>query len=624
MPRRSILRKLLVLGLATLAAPFVAATTDLTFSLHNPSSPNPTGTVSGFRAAGTAGKLPVIGNSIFMLGGLSGDYASISNDIVRSDDFGVTWTSVGHLPDSYGHWKVCSDQFNGQTIFVTGYTGSNVYDQFNPMNVYTSTDNINFVKLNTVDWPGHSDGSMHRQSLSCGIANGKFVFFNGQPNVGWNNANAGASYDATNTQAYKDVWQIDVATGAWSKQADGPWYYNPRDGATAVMRKAETGHTYDVIFTAQDSYSEVVNNNDQWPNGQYAQYDKFGIWRSNNAGASWTQIPITPFHRDHHAFVLSMWTYKTSLYVYVTHFDPNTAYDYYAIWRSNDEGLNWEEVSVHPSNPLFRATNVATAVVGNQVVLSGFYDQNPGYATATYTAVLPASSVVGDPVFTGFNGEVYQVHGVPGDVYSIVSASSLQFSTRFSFLANGRNAGQLAAIRQKHANKTLPVTAAWTHPGTYFTEIGFLFSSAGNSLRAVAGKYEHGLKHVELTCAAPNAISMNMKDIQSKLADGLRVLVQCADTEIEFLNHHVIIVDSPDFRFRVENSDHFFNIAQAEVNPALTAAELDQLEGLLGVTARKSFSMKSQLSAEFVDEYRASKEAGVLATDFMHNRFQQA
>lgn len=45
--------------------------------------------------------------------------------------------------------------------------------------------------------------------------------------------------------------------------------------------------------------------------------------------------------------------------------------------------------------------------------------------------------VSGDPQFSGFLGQQYQIHGVDGLVYNIISDPILQFNARFTFLEKG-------------------------------------------------------------------------------------------------------------------------------------------------------------------------------------------
>lgn len=59
----------------------------------------------------------------------------------------------------------------------------------------------------------------------------------------------------------------------------------------------------------------------------------------------------------------------------------------------------------------------------------------PSTCTATYTVSCQKSSesggfVVGDPQFTGLRGQQFQIHGVAGEVYNVISSS--QFNCQFA------------------------------------------------------------------------------------------------------------------------------------------------------------------------------------------------
>ena len=45
---------------------------------------------------------------------------------------------------------------------------------------------------------------------------------------------------------------------------------------------------------------------------------------------------------------------------------------------------------------------------------------------------------MGDPSFTGFYGQRFGVHGLPGRVYNLLSLPSLQLNTRFVPLRKGQ------------------------------------------------------------------------------------------------------------------------------------------------------------------------------------------
>jgi hypothetical protein len=47
-------------------------------------------------------------------------------------------------------------------------------------------------------------------------------------------------------------------------------------------------------------------------------------------------------------------------------------------------------------------------------------------------------SVLGDPQFMGLRGQSFQVHGIDGAVYNLVTSTSSQVNSRFVFLSKGR------------------------------------------------------------------------------------------------------------------------------------------------------------------------------------------
>ena len=59
-------------------------------------------------------------------------------------------------------------------------------------------------------------------------------------------------------------------------------------------------------------------------------------------------------------------------------------------------------------------------------------------AAARSSSSSTGSRVVGDPFFVGLLGQQYQVHGIDGAVYSLISLQYMQLNSRFSFLAGPR------------------------------------------------------------------------------------------------------------------------------------------------------------------------------------------
>jgi len=69
--------------------------------------------------------------------------------------------------------------------------------------------------------------------------------------------------------------------------------------------------------------------------------------------------------------------------------------------------------------------------------------------------------VTGDPQFSGFLNQQYQVHGTPGHIYDIITTPNMQVNAEFVFLDHG-------VCPKFEKDETL----CWTHPGTYLGSIG--------------------------------------------------------------------------------------------------------------------------------------------------------
>jgi hypothetical protein len=61
----------------------------------------------------------------------------------------------------------------------------------------------------------------------------------------------------------------------------------------------------------------------------------------------------------------------------------------------------------------------------------------PCYYQYTITCDKGGGFVVGDPQFVGLRGQSYQIHGVSGEIYNLVSDGDVQYNSRFVFLDQG-------------------------------------------------------------------------------------------------------------------------------------------------------------------------------------------
>jgi len=184
---------------------------------------------------------------------------------------------------------------------------------------------------------------------------------------------------------------------------------------------------------------------------------------------------------------------------------------------------------------------------------------------------------VGDPVFTGFHGQIFSVTGLPDHVFNLLSLPSLQLNALFISLTQGQSMTELQMKRARllrdvqlttsPALSPLPSTKAWGHNGTYIGAVGVQLPGA--RLHVVAGRYTHGFAAVTM-----NGNSVLASDVPVRLADGITMMRRTA---------HEIVVVTPIVAFTVVNSDNFLNIDNAALLDGYSAGVV--VGGLLGQTA---------------------------------------
>jgi len=165
--------------------------------------------------------------------------------------------------------------------------------------------------------------------------------------------------------------------------------------------------------------------------------------------------------------------------------------------------------------------------------------------TATGTTKVDYSytaAVVGDPQFAGFQGQQFQVHGIPEEHFNLVSTPDFFINSRFVYLSNG-----FCDYNE---------TECFTHPGTYIDQLSFVMDGA--VVKIVAGAHANGL-----------SVSVNSQ----VLSAGHRVRLPLSNTSfVHVINHREVVVSVDMFEFRILNSDLFLNMhAQLTDNSILTA-----------------------------------------------------
>ena len=216
---------------------------------------------------------------------------------------------------------------------------------------------------------------------------------------------------------------------------------------------------------------------------------------------------------------------------------------------------------------------------------------------------LGPSSVVGDPQFVGLLGQSYQVHGIDGAVYNLISDKQVQVNARFTFLDHGE------CLRGTDGS---PLFTCWSHPGSYLSELA-VRTAAGDSVVVVAGAAEHGFVSVTV-----NGVTMSVGEMTSLH----RAVPNLDALSISYSGvRSVTIANAGLYTLVVENSDGFVNLLRLEVTSVRELRETVQSHGLLGQTWRRHHNGKDVRAVEgYVDDYVVS-DGGMLGCDFVYKKF---
>jgi len=223
----------------------------------------------------------------------------------------------------------------------------------------------------------------------------------------------------------------------------------------------------------------------------------------------------------------------------------------------------------------------------------------PG-ATSSCTAVYafnitnPANSTIkGDPQFMGLRGQSYQIHGIDGAVYNIISDADIQLNSRFVFLTGPRPCPTMPSTGRKS-------TACWSHAGSYLGEVGL--KAGSEQIFIASGPASTGFA----------AVTVNGKQLS----------VGASTSFIQFNSTHEITLSFGAWTIELENSDMFVNLRSVRV--ASSAWSSLSSHGLLGQTwANKRYNGKVAAIEGEVDDYMVG-ENSVFGDSFVFNRYQMA
>lgn len=214
----------------------------------------------------------------------------------------------------------------------------------------------------------------------------------------------------------------------------------------------------------------------------------------------------------------------------------------------------------------------------------------------------------GDPQFMGFLQQSYQIHGIDNTVYSLLSDRFTQLNARFTFL----DKGSCPAVSSRYA-VAVSTESCFSHPGSYFGEIGLLVKNNDASLMdqlvITAGDAETGF----------SALSIQQCDTHGcKTARSLRLGGQFTNSDtqltVDYKSTHEIRFRTANYEATLFNSDMFINVARFGVlNWRRVVTDLKP-DGLLGQTWH---SVPRQVE---VDDY-ADADNSICGWNNIHSKF---
>ena len=208
--------------------------------------------------------------------------------------------------------------------------------------------------------------------------------------------------------------------------------------------------------------------------------------------------------------------------------------------------------------------------------------------SSSTAAAGPAGGARGDPSFTGFRGQLYQVHGMADTVYNVITDRHLQLNALFVFLTQG----------SCPVVEGVTLSNCWSHPGSYFGALA-LRTTSGHRLLINAG-------------AASQGLTLTIDDAP------LTSSTTAPDLSVTVVNSHRVVVQAGVYRLTVENSDGFLNLVQAQVLDWQALKRDVQSHGLLGQTWQ---SRGAQAIEGAVDDY-AEGDNDLFGSHFLYNKFQ--
>ena len=171
----------------------------------------------------------------------------------------------------------------------------------------------------------------------------------------------------------------------------------------------------------------------------------------------------------------------------------------------------------------------------------------PNVTSYSFQIVRNPPPVVGDPMIYGIQGQDFQVHGIPDEIFNLITYPTLQVNARFVYLSAAECIDNF--------------TQCFAHPGTYISEEGIRLGA--DKIHVKAGSAKKGL-----------TVKVNGQKMT-----GTRTLKA---GEVELVNHRRVVIKSSIAVMAISNSDHFLNQETQLLDSKLLALGATRTKLLVG------------------------------------------
>jgi len=211
---------------------------------------------------------------------------------------------------------------------------------------------------------------------------------------------------------------------------------------------------------------------------------------------------------------------------------------------------------------------------------------------------------VGDPQFSGLRGQQYQVHGVVGGVYNLISQSNVQLNSQFTFLTGPRTCPILPSTGGRSS-------ACFSDDGSYLSNLA-LRTNMDDRLLVEAGPSDSEFAAVEV-----NGQTLPVSQTANFTLD------DHTTGTVHRVSTHELSITAALYTIELDNSDNFLNLRSLAIRGSQWAAlKKEAPHGLLGQTWQLRRADQGVIEG-VVDDYMIEDD-DLFGTAFMYNRFVYA